>query len=169
MSRYDEEYQAHFTGLRGYKLWAHGTFYAGDILYNPIRPEILVGPPNRFGHYGQVWLNEITKLASQKKANLTFKKIRQLYRRFELSDLAQHPAIVIFPYAVMSYSIVDFYAANLPIFVPSIEIMSRNRNVYDRTIGLRVYCGDKITSIEPDEYSKHGGYDPNSNNESDYM
>jgi hypothetical protein len=76
LSRYDEEYQAHFTGLRGYKLYAHGTFYAKNIFYNPIKTEILVGPPN-FGAGGNKWLNDIRRLG--KERNIEFKKIREIY------------------------------------------------------------------------------------------
>ena len=165
MSRYDEEYQAHFTGLRGYKLWAHGTFYAGEIEYNPVRPEILVGPTNGFGRSANEWLEEIRGLAQLK--NISLKRIREVYKRYELSDLARHPAIVIFPYAAMSYSIVDFYASNLPIFVPSIDIMTTQRTVNDRTVFMGSYCG-VFEPIQPHPKSKHGLYDPNSENETDY-
>lgn len=67
MSKFDEEYQAHFTGLRGYKLYAHGTFYAKDIKYNPIKKEILVGPTNGFGTNGENWLKEIRKFGKRAK------------------------------------------------------------------------------------------------------
>ena len=39
----------------------------------------------------------------------------------------------------MSYSIVDFYIINLPIFVPSIEYLIKNELVTDRTIYSH-YC-----------------------------
>ncbi len=166
MSRYDEEYQAHFTGLRGHRLYAHGTFYAQNVDYNPIKPQILVGPTNGFGVGGDQWLKEIRDLGD--KRGLEFKRIREVYpRRYELSDLAQHPAIVIFPYAVMSYSIVDFYAASLPIFVPSIDIMTSQRSVFDRTVFYSSYCG-KFDPIEPFNKSIHGKFDPNSDAEADY-
>jgi hypothetical protein len=43
MSQYDVEYMAHFTGLRQYKLFAYGGFYAKNIIYNTTKEEILVG------------------------------------------------------------------------------------------------------------------------------
>lgn len=166
MSRYDQEYQAHFTGLYGYKLWAHGTFYAGQIEYNPNRPDILVGPTNGLGNGGEEWLKTIRELG--KSNNLSFKRVREAYpTRYELSDLARHPAIVIFPYAVMSYSIVDFYVSNLPIFVPSINILTQQRTVYDRSVYKSTYCGP-FDPIRPQVDSRHGKYDPNSANEADY-
>jgi hypothetical protein len=43
MSRYDEEYMAHFSGLRQYRLYAYGGYYAKHVKYDPFRKEILVG------------------------------------------------------------------------------------------------------------------------------
>lgn len=165
MSRYDEEYQAHFTGLRGYKLYAHGTFYGKDIQYNPIKSEILVGPSHGFGSGGSVWLQEIIKAGKPK--GVIFKTIRNLYPHYELYNLAQHPAIVIFPYAVMSYSIVDFYLSNLPIFVPSIDILTSSKSLFDRSIYFNSYCG-VFQPIEPNKNSIHGKFDPNSDADDDY-
>jgi hypothetical protein len=167
MSKYDEEYQAHFTGLRGYKLYAHGTFYGKNIEYNPVKKEILVGPTHGFGGDGEKWFQEIQNLS--KDSQLVFRKIRDVYPHYELSDLAKHPAIVIFPYSVMSYSIIDFYVSNIPIFVPSIEILTKSKSVYDRSIYFETYCG-KIEPIQSPfiATSKHLPFDPNSNEDADY-
>jgi hypothetical protein len=165
MSRYDEEYQVHFTGIRPYaKLYAHGTFYAKNIPYNPIKSEILVGPTNGLGRNGKEWIEEIKHLGASK--NLEFKTVREVYPHYELSNLAEHPAIIIFPYAVMSYSIVDFYAANLSIFVPSIDIMTTHRSCRDRTVGK--LCDDQFEPIEAPKTSQHGNFNPNSDDEADY-
>jgi hypothetical protein len=164
MSKYDEEYQHHFTGLRGYKIYAHGTFYAKNIEYNPVNKEILVGPTFGLGKVGEQWYQKIRKVGIRKK--IVFRKVHEIYSFYELSDLAKHPAIVIFPYAVMSYSIVDFYSANIPIFVPSIWILAQSQNVFDRSIYFDGYCG-KIEPVEPNS-SKHIPYDPNSNEYKNY-
>ena len=166
MSKYDEEYQAHFTGLRGYKLYAHDTFYAKDIKYNPIKKEILVGPAIGFGANGEKWLKELWKLG--KRAKIKFKKVREMYSHYELSDLARHPAIVIFSYAVMSYSIFDFYSSNIPIFVPSIDMLNKSKSVFDRSVYFSLYCG-KFEPIKANSTSKHNSFDPNSDEDNDYM
>ena len=165
MSKYDEEYQAHFTGLRGYKLYAHGTFYAKNIEYNPVKKEILVGPTSHFGAHGLKWFKKIEKLGFKNK--IKFFKIRNMYPRYELYELAQHPAIVIFPYAVMTYSIVDFYASNLPIFVPSIKILAKSKSVFDRPVTFEPFCG-RFETIKPINSSIHSSYDPNSNEYDDF-
>lgn len=153
MSRYDEEYQAHFTGLRGYRLYAHGAYYAKNVRYNPIKPEILVGPTSYLGSAEQVWLRELNTFSA--RFNLKFKFIRDVYRRYELQDLANHPAVVIFPYAAMSYSFVDFYAAKIPIFVPSIEILTAYKTVSDRNVKYGPYCGAKCIDLSPHPNTTH--------------
>jgi len=93
-------------------------FFAGYYLkhnhYNPnsTKKEILVGPSN--SKQGTSYLKELTERSNNQ---LVFKHIRDLYPRFTFEQLTEHPAVVLFPYAAMSYSIVEFYAINMPIFV----------------------------------------------------
>jgi len=65
----------------------------------------------------------LEELTQRSNGQFVFKHIRALYPRFTFEQLAGHRAIVLFPYATMSYSIVDFYAINMPIFVPSAEFL----------------------------------------------
>jgi hypothetical protein len=53
MSKYDEQYMFHFTGRRGAQLYAHASFYTKNVVYNPIRSEILVGPTSHMGASGK--------------------------------------------------------------------------------------------------------------------
>jgi hypothetical protein len=160
MSRYDAEYQAHFTGIKGYRLYAYGGFYAKNIKYNPIRSEILVGPTN--GISNPDLFNQIKNQSKE----FEFKTMRELYSRYSLSQLAEHRAIVIFPYAVMSYSIIDFYISNLPIFVPSISLMSKPKKcIFDRSIRFHAYCGNvKDLPVDQSEHT----FSPNSDADADY-
>ena len=159
MSKYDHEYQAHFTGLRGYRLYAHGTYYAKNVHYNPIRPEFLVGPTSYLGSREKQWLNELNEFSQPYQ--MKFKFVRDLYYNYDLQDLANHPAVVIFPYAAMSYSFVDFYAARIPIFVPSIEIFAKYKTISDRNVKYGSYCGPECLDLEPDINSIHANLSPN--------
>ena len=55
---------------------------------------------------------------------LKFVHIRRLYRRYEHADLAQHPAIVWVPYQVSVMSFFEQYRMNIPILVPSLQLMA---------------------------------------------
>lgn len=159
MSRYDLEYQAHFTGLRGYRLYAFGGYYAKHVHYNPIRSEFLVGPTSYLGNHEKQWLVELNQFAAPHQ--LEFRFVRDVYRRYDLQDLANHPGVVIFPYAAMSYSFVDFYIAQIPIFVPSIEILAKYKTVVDRNVKYGSYCRSDTDDIQPDPNSAHGRLSPN--------
>lgn len=50
MSKYDQEYQFHYSGFKGYRLYSYAVFYIKNIKYNPIRSEILIGPAHLFKH-----------------------------------------------------------------------------------------------------------------------
>lgn len=151
MSKYDEEYQAHFTGLKGYRLFAYGGFYAKNVQYNPIRNEYLVGPTSYIGQREQSWLKELNNYALL--YGFSFYHVRELYPKYSLQDLANHRAVVIFPYASVTYSIIDFYIAKIPIFVPSIEIFAKYLTVKDRSV--KFYCGSKNEDIEAHKSSIH--------------
>jgi len=163
MSKYDWEYQFHFTGMKDLRLYAYGGYYAKNVNYNPICQEILVGPTSHLGPFGNEMFNELTKSAVN--SSLIFKSIRSLYLHYTLNNLANHKAIVIFPYAVMSYSIIDFYISKLQIFVPSISMLTKRKNVADRTINS--YWNTKEKHINKSINSNHF-YDPNSNEDKDY-
>lgn len=167
MSRYNEEYQAHFVGMRGFKLWSHGTFYAkrnGE--HNPTRQEILIGPYLHDLEKGTPkWLELIRKLGAE--SNLVLKSVMEVYpTRYETSDLVKHPAIVIIPNDFTIYLLVELYASNVPLFVPSIDLLISQRNTWDTSIYQKTYCGN-FSPIKPDPTSKHGQFDPNSDNETD--
>jgi hypothetical protein len=167
MSRYDLEYHTHFYDIKQvYRLFAYGGFYARNIEYNPIRDEILVGPSNGMGAGGEEILNSLQKQTNEFK----FKKIREIYPRYNLNELANHRAIVIFPYAVMSYSIIDFYISNIPIFVPSIELMNKYKMASDRTINSSLYCLNE-KNFQDIDLSTHGEFhhfSPNDNSDPAY-
>lgn len=156
MSKYDIEYLFHFTGLLGKRLYAYGGFYAKNIKYNPIEKEILFGPTNQRNPQALIIKDRLNKLALQKDFKLSFKHIKELYQRYTLQQLANHPAIVIYPYAVMTYSITDYYIANIPIFVPSSKIW---RGLAERSIRASFICGN-VMDIEPSNSTMHP-YSPN--------
>jgi hypothetical protein len=103
MSKYDWEYQFHYTGMKQFRLFAYGGFYAKNIKYNPKRLEILIGPTNHLGRFGLEMLEQLDKIAAINRSQFKFKAIRSIYSNYTLEDLAQHKAIVLFPYGILYY------------------------------------------------------------------
>ena len=58
---------------------------------------------------------------------LRFGRIREFYSNYHWADLAKHPAAVIFPHSAYSITIAELYEMNIPLFVPSVEVMLKNR------------------------------------------
>ena len=165
MSKYDEEYMGYFTGLFGYRLYSYGGYYAKGVEFNPINKTILVGPTNQ--RHAQSFIKELNEFSKKNKFSFEFKHIRELYPRYSLNQLANHPAIILFPYSAMAYSITDYYTSKIPIFVPSPKIW---KGVWDRSIRNGVYCGqffsqqNRIVPEEPSNRTLHK-YSPNEEND----
>lgn len=156
------EYQAYFTGLYGFRLYSYGGFYAKGVEYNPTRTEILVGPSNFLSDSAIKSMEELNAYA--KPFGYTFVRVKKVYPRYELSQLANHRAIVVYPYAAMSYSITDFYIAKIPIFVPSAKIW---KGVTDRSIRSTSYCGP-VDDIEPVSNVSSHKFSPNDESNEPY-
>jgi hypothetical protein len=63
--------------------------------YSPTKPQIIVGP-------GRGIKDSLFKELRDygRKNNVTFARVRDVYKKFEYSDIALHPAIVLIPYQV---------------------------------------------------------------------
>ena len=164
MGRYDAEYLFHFTGLFGYRLYAYGGFYARNVSYNPIQKEILVGPTNNLVPLVAQYITDLNEMSQKQSLDFKFSHIRDLYPKYTLQNLANHRAIVLFPYAVMTYSIIDFYIAKIPLFVPSSKLW---KGITDRSIRSAPYCGD-VPDIEPD-ISTLNTFSPNAEDDDAYQ
>lgn len=62
-------------------------------------------------------------LSNKKENGLQFFRVRELYPYYKLQDLSNHPAVIFFPNSETSYSIMEFYIARVPIFVPSMRAL----------------------------------------------
>eukprot|EP00698_Gefionella_okellyi_P007975 TRINITY_DN1954_c0_g1_i1.p1 TRINITY_DN1954_c0_g1~~TRINITY_DN1954_c0_g1_i1.p1 ORF type:complete len:365 (+),score=43.45 TRINITY_DN1954_c0_g1_i1:541-1635(+) len=116
---YDVMYLQYFTGVDVLYLPPTASYVAARYL--PTRAEILVGPAR--GHIEPV-VQTATQAARAAGLNdMTFVGIRSLYARYQFSDLAAHPAVVVVPYQVSLISLIEYYAMGLPLFVPSRKLL----------------------------------------------
>ena len=164
MSKYDQEYQGYFTGLFGYRLFAFSGYYTKNVNYMPNRSEILVGPANFMSQVAISHLAELNSYSKNNNHSYKFVYIKNLYEMYSLGQLANHRAVVVFPYASMTYSIVEFYASKIPIFVPSVNMWS---DITDRSIRYKPYCGN-VSDIRPFKDNLHN-YSPNDEGKEAYQ
>lgn len=64
------------------------------------------------------------KKSSITKDNLHFSHIRDLYPEYKYTDLSSHTAIVLLPYQVSFMSLFEFYRMEIPMFVPSPQLLA---------------------------------------------
>lgn len=93
---------------------------AKKTVYAPVREEILIGP-SQGSHLDPQKLNLLLSKASESRVKLA--SLKALYGNFKMQHYADHRAVVLFPYAVHSYGISEFYANGIPMFVPTIDFL----------------------------------------------
>jgi len=158
LSRYDLEYLKYYTGVSGKLVPSLSGYYTDGNPYLPVKKEILVFSvdesemPAHFHHL----IGNVTQI--------DLKPVREVYRKYVLSDLVSHPAIVLLPYSVMSYKLTEFYSLGIPLFVPSPRYFRQNGGLgKDRTSTSRPYCSNR-TELN-DKMPKHAAaphpYSPN--------
>jgi hypothetical protein len=114
---YDVEYIKYFTGIQNVQLLPSFCAYV-NTKYNPQRMQILVGPGRGLN---AALLMQPRRVAAD--ANIAISAIRDLYPRFEYTDLTAHPAMVLMPYQISIMSIFELYRMEVPLFVPSPELL----------------------------------------------
>ena len=96
------EYLFYYTGMRPKVLTSSSIWYAGRgaVPYKPSRPEILLGPLRSAAL-------EPAELTAAAGGRYSFIGVQRLYKHFTLEQVASHRAVVLLPYAVMSYGITE--------------------------------------------------------------
>ena len=129
LSRYDEEYLRHYTGLSVAPLYSYSGFYTSENPYKPTRSEIIA--------VTHKWDNRFK--TEIKEFNVV--DVYTLYKKYELSDLVSHRAIVYIAYSVMSYKLTEFYSLSIPLFMPSMKFYRNIRNFgADRSSLSKYHC-----------------------------
>ena len=110
-----------------------------DISYSPIKSKpVLLGPyRDNIGNGTLVDGLDVQAWAHPIFANLTaelhrlpatplrIRRMREEYDEYEWEQVAEHPAIIYIPYQVSTISFFELYRANIPIFIPSCELLTR--------------------------------------------
>ncbi|KAI3642848.1 hypothetical protein MP228_012403 [Amoeboaphelidium protococcarum] len=139
MGKYDAEYIKYYTGVEPLILPATSFAYTQNTRYYPRRKEILVGPLQLQGLPYESEFNIVSALGQSEKWK--FVTAKQLYGRYTLDNIADHRAVVILPYAVLSYGLTELAAIGVPIFVPSVDFLLELGLITDRVIlSSPLYC-----------------------------
>lgn len=167
---YDAEYIRYFTGINTTVLPSICAYTNVVYRSSDTRPEyIFIPSPGNF-RFSQIFLDELNLSIKKSKTSIIVKPLRQLYKHYSYSDLIRHPAIIYLPYQVSTMSIFEQYTMNIPLFFPSIDVLTewhlKYNIVFDRTWNKALTGIGKNRSIIPSYNSNSSIPDPN--NEYDY-
>jgi len=90
----------------------------------------------------------------------TFAHVKALYPQYQLQNLADHRAMVILPYSVNAYGLIEAYALGIPLFVPSLDLLMQPKGefaglLYDRKVSDIFYCGPAVEVPPPHPGQPH--------------
>jgi hypothetical protein len=169
MDKYDTEYIKHYTGISPIELDVACFHIPESIVYNPSRFEILISPVHASNIEPFQSLEDMNSMASTHGFDLTFSYIKSIYNNFKYEDLVNHRAAVLFPYSVFSISMIEMYELNIPIFVPSKQLIESTNILNDVSIYPLYGSYEEMKRIDiPHKNSPHK-YSPNSTNYEDKM
>ena len=134
-NRYDVEYIKYFTGIQPLLIPSFCGYT--NQTYNATRKGFLIAE-NRDSHFMNIFLRNFTE--AYKLANSSFElwPIRQKYPHYEYSDIAAHQGIVYVPYQVSVMSFFEQYRMNIPLFVPTKELLSQWVYEFQRNVCQKV-------------------------------
>ena len=157
-SLYDSIYTQHYLNVKPEPLF-NFCFYITQKIERPHNNIVLLGPVNaRHNPTAKTYEKKIKHAYAQfcDDNNLTHKFvfgfIRNVYPKYyELNQLARHPAVIILPYSVFSYSQEELYDLNIPFFFPSVDFLIQSGMMNDRVLYDPQYVSlDSYKTMEDD-------------------
>ncbi|CAF3443344.1 unnamed protein product [Rotaria socialis] len=167
---YDAEYIRYFTGINTIVLPSICNYT--NVVYNPsdTHREYIFAPSSLSVKYNKEFLDELNFSIKRFNASIIVKPLRQLYRFYRYENLVRHPAIIYLPYQVSIMSIFEQYSMNIPLFFPSLDLLTDLHVKYcvvrERTWDTTLSGTIRNSSAIPSYYTNVTIPDPN--NEVDY-
>ena len=181
-SFYDVKYTRHYLNIDPLNLTLY-SFHIPQKVTSPKNRTILIGPAqirrdgfaktdsaekqlaNRM--YDGLFLELERERRSFYNANptvteFTFGEIKSIYPQYTFEQLAQHPAVVVFPYSSYGVSLEELYELNIPYFVPSVDFMIKYQLLYDRALPA-LWCSTEEYEQMEDDFNSPDS--PNSYND----
>lgn len=130
---YDVNYIKYFTGFQPQLIPSYCGY--SRYKYSPSRPGFILHYVIRNGAFGKifnkVFTNKYKNLCTRLNCTAKLIPFRQRYgRRYKYSDMAAHMGIVHIPYQVAIMSMLEHYRMNIPLFYPSLDLLTKWQHRY---------------------------------------
>ena len=75
----------------------------------------------------QSWKHPILRglTSAARKSRFRFKRMHELYEKYEWWQIMRHPALILIPYQVSTISFFEIYRTGMPIFAPSLRLLCK--------------------------------------------
>lgn len=173
MSEYDYHYIKHYTGIEAKKLYVFSHHLPMNVLSKSNKNTILIGPAHNTSQicpFDNV--KELNKMSKKKSCDISkkiinFDFIKTLHPNYNYSDLVNYKACIIYPYSAFSISTIEIYNLNIPILVPSIELLIKYKICNDICL-FPIYCSEsEFNNLNYNNAKGEYNYSPNSYKDTD--
>ncbi|CAF3599113.1 unnamed protein product [Rotaria socialis] len=136
---YDAEYIRYFTGIKTIVLPSLCAYTRASYRRNERKP-FLIGNMNAQNFHSK-FMSLLSDSFNRLKIKVSIRHIRDFYKRhYRYTELAQHPGIIHIPYQVSLMSIFEQYRMNIPLFVPSLDLLTEWHYTY-QVVNERTWDG----------------------------
>jgi len=120
-NRYEVEYIKYFTGIQPQLLPSFCGYLSNK--YAPSRSGFLLAPVHNHG-FEAIFMSEYKALCKNMSCTSKLMHLRERYPHYKYSDLTAHAGMVYIPYQVSVMSMFEQYRMNIPLFFPSLELLT---------------------------------------------
>jgi len=121
-NEYDAQYMKYFLGVEPTVIPNYCAYLLRSS-YKPSRKQFLVSPIHST-ELSDKFYRELDEALMCQSSSHVLLPLRQMYPQYLFSDLAAHPAMVYIPYQVSMVSLTEQYRMNIPLFFPSIDLLT---------------------------------------------
>ncbi|CAF1288151.1 unnamed protein product [Adineta steineri] len=148
---YDAEYIRYFTGITPIIIPSLCDYT--NVTYAPIIKKPFLIATMYVDKFRFQFMRNLKSSLKRSNTSITVGYLRDIYKeRYEYSDIASHPGIIYIPYQVSLMSLFEQYRMNIPLFFPSIDLLTEwhyTYHVIDQRTWDTVYKHPSNTSIIP--------------------
>lgn len=159
---YDAKYIEYFTGIQPLVLPSICDYITNK--YTPKYNTFLLSPIHQ-KHFQDIFMKDFNN-SCQRAGNhcKPLQPLREMYAKYEYRDLVGHLGIVHVPYQVSTMSLFEQYAMGIPLFVPTLRLLSRwhlDYQVIKERTWAGAYDAKSNSSTIPGHSSQQYTPDPN--------
>lgn len=153
-SVYDREYINYFTGKTVPIIYSSSLFaYPQPAKYSPKYSEILVAPLRL---KDVPYYKDMMEGCRRNNISCEFTTLKsKVGDNWKFEALYRFKAVIVFPYAMLSYYLNDLMASCVPMFVPSPQFLANLGCVRDYRNSDKYYCKSKFTPPARSPLTKH--------------